>query len=184
MQKFFVFFVLNLFFLISFSQQQITITTYYPSPVGIYKELMTRKLSVGDANKDGNINSLDLPNLEGSIVFAPQTGDPQYWPAGKEGELAYSRDKASFYYYNGSEWVRQAGYRVCISLKRACPGLQYDDVTGDLQCKVWTGTHYKTLSLPSCPPGWEDVGEGCVITSSDVFSYVGGAGYCERWCCQ
>lgn len=170
MQKFFAFFVLNLLFLISFSQQQFTITTYYPSPVGIYNELMVKKMSVGDTNKDGDVNSFDLPVLEGSIVFAPQTGNPQTdWPAGKEGELAYSRDEASFYYYNGSEWVRQGGgYRVCISLKCA-----------------WRNLHNPgSCCPPNCPLGWDDVGEGCVCTGCMRNAYQYYVGYCERWCCQ
>ena len=171
MKKIFTLFVLNLFFLLTFfPQEQVTIPTYYPSPVGIYNKLMTKKLSVGDTNEDGNISSLDLPVLEGSIAFAPQSGDPSTWPAGKEGELAYSKDNKSFYYYNGSGWARLRKYRVCISLKCA-----------------WGGFDFPPLCCtpPSCPSGWDEVGQDCAVTAA---TYVGFAfwtyGYCERWCCQ
>ena len=165
MRKIFAFFVLSLFFLFSFSQQQITITTYYPSPVGIYNKLMTKKLSVGDTNEDGNISSLDLPVLEGSIAFAPQSGDPSTWPAGKEGELAYSKDMKDFYHYNGSRWVSPGrGYSTCISL----------------ECMGWSCTP------PPCPSGWDEVGSvSCIPVEGSVKPGLKKVdGYCERWCCQ
>jgi len=174
MRKIFAFFVLSLFFLFSFSQQQITITTYYPSPVGIYNKLMTKKLSVGDTNEDGNISSLDLPVLEGSIAFAPQSGDPSTWPAGKEGELAYSKDNKSFYYYNGSGWAREGeGPKVCISLK----------ASWDIIPPFPPGR-----DVPPCPPGWEEENVRCIHTIAIPVVGVPGLfhrkGYCERVCCQ
>lgn len=65
--KLFLFSVLfSIIYLPLFSQQQqqeiITITTYYPSPVGIYNQLVTNTLGVGDTNQDGNLNANDTPN--------------------------------------------------------------------------------------------------------------------------
>ncbi|MFA5145750.1 MAG: hypothetical protein WC723_07145, partial [Candidatus Omnitrophota bacterium] len=45
-----------------FAQENITITTYYPSPAGVYNELLvSNRMAVGDTNGDGVINNLDLP---------------------------------------------------------------------------------------------------------------------------
>lgn len=52
----------------SYAADQLTITTYYPSPYGSYNELTTNRMAVGDVNKDGTINSLDLPAKDGSIA--------------------------------------------------------------------------------------------------------------------
>jgi len=46
----------------AFSQENITITTYYPSPAGVYSELLvSNRMAVGDTNGDGVVNGLDLP---------------------------------------------------------------------------------------------------------------------------
>ncbi|MBD3269200.1 MAG: hypothetical protein GF379_03335, partial [Candidatus Omnitrophica bacterium] len=46
----------------SYAQEQLTITTYYPSPSGAYNQLMTNTLGVGDNDADGNIDSGDAPD--------------------------------------------------------------------------------------------------------------------------
>jgi hypothetical protein len=63
-------FLLLAFFLNSFSQtddsqtnETITITTYYPSPYGVYNKLQTNMLAVGDMDGDGELTSQDLPNI-------------------------------------------------------------------------------------------------------------------------
>lgn len=50
-----------LLFLPVFAQEEITITTYYPSPYGAYRDLQVgRALSVGDVNHDGNFDNNDF----------------------------------------------------------------------------------------------------------------------------
>lgn len=44
-------------------EEKLTITTYYPSPVGVYQELQTSKLAVGDVNNDGSIGAGDLSTV-------------------------------------------------------------------------------------------------------------------------
>jgi hypothetical protein len=51
------------FLLTAFAQQQenLTITTYYPSPYGSYNELtIANRMAVGDVNRDGAVDQLDL----------------------------------------------------------------------------------------------------------------------------
>lgn len=47
--------------------EQITLTTYYPSPFGMYDGLGAYRLSVGDTNGDSNINNADLPTAQGDL---------------------------------------------------------------------------------------------------------------------
>jgi hypothetical protein len=49
-----------------FAEEQISITTYYPSPYGSYNRLQADKLGVGDNNGDGSLASSDLPSASGN----------------------------------------------------------------------------------------------------------------------
>ena len=44
------------------SQETITLTTYYPSPFGVYSQLATDTLGVGDNNSSGGIDANDAPD--------------------------------------------------------------------------------------------------------------------------
>jgi len=41
---------------------QMTFSTYYPAPFGVYNQMVVRTLGVGDSNDDGSINYLDAPD--------------------------------------------------------------------------------------------------------------------------
>ena len=108
------FFVTPLVFSDTNNTESITISTYYPAPFGVYKELrstelQSEKIAVGDTNNDGQITSADQPSRAGDIRFKPQPGDPSSWPFGNTGQLTYSSMNDEFYHYNGSEWVAQGG---------------------------------------------------------------------------
>ena len=47
--------------------EKLTITTYYPSPYGVYKKLLATSLGLGDTNGDGNIDSSDVPTTQGQL---------------------------------------------------------------------------------------------------------------------
>lgn len=99
-----------------FAQEQLTITTYYPSPYGSYNELQTNKLAVGDTNGDNKLTSADQPPENGqlyvarSVIYKPHTDKAAIdaLPNPRLGELAYAVSEDEWYYYNGS-WVAQGG---------------------------------------------------------------------------
>lgn len=76
--KFLVFlsliFLLLTFFSISSAEDSITITTYYPSPYGIYNSLLTDKLGVGDNNGDNTLSSADVPTTTGDVWIKGNVG--------------------------------------------------------------------------------------------------------------
>jgi hypothetical protein len=57
-----------------FAQEQLTITTYYPSPYGSYNSLQTDKLGVGDNNNDGSLTSADVPTTSGDVWIHGNVG--------------------------------------------------------------------------------------------------------------
>ena len=54
--------------------EDMTITTYYPSPNGTYDALNVKRLSVGDTNGDGNINASDVSASSGYLLVADKIG--------------------------------------------------------------------------------------------------------------
>lgn len=68
-----VFSVLVLFASIVFAEE-ITITTYYPSPYGSYNSLQTDKLGVGDNNSDGLFTAADVPTTTGDVWIKGKVG--------------------------------------------------------------------------------------------------------------
>jgi len=54
--------------------EDITITTYYPSPNGSYDALIAKRFSVGDVNADGSINASDISASSGYLLVADRLG--------------------------------------------------------------------------------------------------------------
>ena len=54
--------------------EDMTITTYYPSPNGTYDALSVKRLSVGDTNADGSINASDVSATSGYLLVADKLG--------------------------------------------------------------------------------------------------------------
>lgn len=70
---------LFLFFCSTFvsAAEEITITTYYPSPYGSYNQLQASTLGVGDNNVSGGLDSGDVPD--------PATDPGDVWISGNVG---------------------------------------------------------------------------------------------------
>ncbi|MCM8774615.1 MAG: hypothetical protein NC820_07810, partial [Candidatus Omnitrophica bacterium] len=58
----------------AFAQESITLTTYYPAPLGVYNRLEAQSLGVGDNNNDGTINITDVPNNPGDVWIRGNVG--------------------------------------------------------------------------------------------------------------
>jgi len=55
-------------------EESITITTYYPSPYGVYNQLQTNSFGVGDNNGDGVLNAGDVPTTTGDVWIKGNVG--------------------------------------------------------------------------------------------------------------
>ncbi|MBI4708418.1 MAG: hypothetical protein HY761_10930 [Candidatus Omnitrophica bacterium] len=130
--------------------EQLTITTYYPSPHGSYSELsVASKLSVGDVNGDGQVNSSDLGSTAGSFVAkqigvgttAPQSALDVNGGIKVGNDTICNASKAGTMRYNSAN--KQIEY---------CNGSSYGNVAGDVG-QIYTGTvsFYNTWPLPGKP---------------------------------
>ncbi len=66
--------IFSVFSLFGQEGETITITTFYPSPMGVYNRLVSRTFGVGDLNRDGQISEVDSPD--------PATNAGDLWVAG------------------------------------------------------------------------------------------------------
>ena len=136
--------------------EDITISTYYPSPYGSYGELQSNKLAVGDTNGDSALGAGDLPPANGtlyvekSVILKPQASFPSFADS-RPGELVYYAPQDSLYLYNGSAWAAASG---------GGPEVMY------LTCSWVSGVYNPVIEAcipPSCPSG---------RTSESTFSEV------------
>ncbi|MCU0651507.1 MAG: hypothetical protein MUC39_01005 [Candidatus Omnitrophica bacterium] len=100
-----------------------------------------------------------------TVRFTPRASEPTTWAAGLGGELAFSSMYGSFYYYNGSAWVKQSGGGV---------GFTYychtTTQTSGNKCVDVGGTQ------KYCPSGFkqiQDLGEWGTCTSPSFGSHYG-----------
>ena len=69
--------VFLLFLSSSFAQETLTISTYYPAPFGVYNQLVTNTLGVGDNNSSGGIDAGDAPLVtDAGDVWIAEAGYP------------------------------------------------------------------------------------------------------------
>lgn len=54
--------------------EEVTITTYYPAPYGVYDGLQTNKFAVGDTNGSGQLDRGDLPDNDGDLWVVGHVG--------------------------------------------------------------------------------------------------------------
>jgi len=82
--------------------EDITITTYYPSPYGSYSSLQTDKLGVGDNNSDGLFTAADVPTTTGNVWIKGNVGIGTVSPSYKLDVIGDVRATGSVYYGGSS----------------------------------------------------------------------------------
>jgi hypothetical protein len=157
--------LLMVFSLPLFAQETLTITTYYPAPFGVYKEMRIHdRLAIGDANNDGTIDNDDLaiypaghPNqgtpILGSLTVANSIsiGTATPWAnldvAGgvKVGEAGTCGDNAA-----GCSANTAGTMRYCSGQIEYCDGINWRSAFGG-----------------ACPTGFVDTGSGFCIQADE-----------------
>lgn len=99
--------------------EKINLHTYYPSPKGIYQELQSSQLKIGEINsqlEDGQIK------VEKSLVYGVHQGLPLS-PNREEGETIYYGGNKKLKYFDGSTWkplgedtTQQASSSGCFTI--------------------------------------------------------------------
>lgn len=65
------------------AQEEITITSYYPSPYGMYDSMATDRIGVGDTDGSGGLDSADVPTTSGDAWIDGNVGIGDVAPDGK-----------------------------------------------------------------------------------------------------
>jgi len=113
--------------------EQMTFSTYYPAPFGVYNQMVVRTLGVGDMNDDGNINYLDAPD--------PNDEDQKndLWVAGKvgvgtnnpreslhvQGAVLTGGTRGNLYYDGAWKYLRNSEYGQAITYNNVNGGIYF-----------------------------------------------------------
>ena len=123
-----IFFVLGLGLSFpGFAQEQITITTYYPSPFGIYNEMRAKRMAVGTNYLDtstvtvaddqlivegevgiGNTNpqgALDITSTTGALIVPRMTGGERDALSAANGMIVYNTSTGEFNFRENGSWI-------------------------------------------------------------------------------
>ncbi|MDD3295885.1 MAG: hypothetical protein PHU64_00815 [Candidatus Omnitrophica bacterium] len=180
-------------------EESVTLTTYYPAPYGVYKDLEAKDgLVVGDistgtgASSVGDLHQGELWVGKG-LILNPQDSGPA---DGKTGELIYDESDKILNFFDGSAWVavgassgagcfvyycNNVGANVCTNKAASGEPDDFCPVGFDQKSSVGSwGYCGEVGSSPgglcnyaySCPPG-----AGCVGGTA-LYRSVGQAYFC------
>lgn len=168
--------------------EQITFTTYYPSPFGIYSNLeVSERFVVGNISSSGitgitSIGDLDVGEVWGgdSVVLEGHASDPAA-ASSKQGELIYNSTEKKIKSFNGSSWLTFFGgsggggggggdyWTECS---------WYNKVRNCWYCNG-------SCVPPSCIEGDTDLGVSCQRTHTAYLTNYGCVwGVCKRDCAR
>jgi hypothetical protein len=110
--------------------ETLTMTTYYPSPSGVYRKLVSTaqtllardggNVGIGTSAPRSRLTVSGKAEMDAS-VHKPKDGDPAAWPAGFEGEMAYSAARKGLFLFDGTRWRGAMGSWEEVSLAGPAP---------------------------------------------------------------
>lgn len=171
--------------------ESLTITTYYPSPYGVYHNLeVKRGLAVGDITKGplksmNNLTSGQLYINNSVVLNSLSSYPPQPWHTGQV--IYYSPDKM-LKFFNSTAWVNATGNDdfIIIPPSGSCPS-GYARINHWLAATIGGGcqeSHCTSIGPPaefSCncaddtcltPAQWSDVAPSCNYVHKYTFGCV------------
>lgn len=94
-------------------EETVNITTFYPTPCGVYKNLKSEVMAIGEKE------SADLPSEKGVLMSQPRSEPSE----GEEGDLYFDAPGIQFKYYDGSSWRTLGSGTVgnCDWFRNECP---------------------------------------------------------------
>jgi hypothetical protein len=83
-----------------FTQEQVEITTYFPSPNGAFDRLIANQIGIGS-------NSSPQTTARGVLNFGPRAGFPGI--AARQGDIFLNGTLKTLYFFNGTNWMPAFG---------------------------------------------------------------------------
>lgn len=112
------------FFCSARNENQIKFTTYYPRPAGVYQELRSRQLQIGEPEEEFSLLDGQI-KIGKSLIYNPQAELPH---TGSLGELIYfsgQNGECPFFFWDGQDWSNLSsgsGQAMgCFKVKEAGP---------------------------------------------------------------
>lgn len=133
--------------LLSQTTEDITITTYYPSPFGVYNELETNRFMVGAGV---------MPDDDGVVNFQQLAAAPAGAASNTEGALYYNTTSSEFRYHNGAGWQSFGGpclrraYTNITGIEGCPPGYQLAGIIYNAPLPAWPTVDNQYLCCPFC----------------------------------
>ncbi len=164
-----LFFIFILGFLLAnfvFAQEQLTVTTYYPSPYGVYKELKTTSNSYF-AVEDGSVGiGTDSPAAKLDVEGGIKIGNTNLCNASRAGTLRYNSGEMQ--YCDGSQWKSAFGKGIVTGYAKT----SYEDEHGGIGCAVWGDAICSGGgTVPNCKEGSKVVETGFSYTHGGTSDY-------------
>lgn len=148
----------------AFSEETLTITTYYPSPYGRYKELAAQQMKIGTTYSSGGVSPDNLI-VEGNVGIGTSTPQTKLDVAGgikpggvsdsncnlsMGGTIRWSASDTELQYCDGALWqsiTKEVLPATCV------PGSTYDVAYKQCSCGIGTYVWEDTQTCTCQPDG-------------------------------
>jgi len=142
------------------SADSMTLSTYYPSPRGVYKDV----------------------EVSNSVIFKPVTdlsaiSDPE------EGQMVYvhNADKQGFYFYDGTDWLPVSSQEEVKLFGMGHTEAQCIEAGGEVVPVPGSEYNQCRFSGSACPIDWTKLHEWST-TTSETLLIAGCTGICDSMC--
>ncbi|UCC95552.1 MAG: hypothetical protein JSW40_02080 [Candidatus Omnitrophota bacterium] len=154
------------------SQEELTLTTYYPAPYGVYNQLVTQTFGVGDNDPTPQ------PGLDSNDAPDPDTNPGDVWIAGEVGIGIGAVSPQEKLEIGGAIKIANTNANCNAATPNDEGIIRYN--TGTDKVEYCDGTQWRSAFETACPAGFVDTGFGyCIqINENSATSFDGAAAYC------
>jgi len=118
----------------AFSQENIILTTYYPAPFGVYSQLVTQTLGVGDNDGSKNVNAGDGPSITtnpelNGVIFVSKGISIGMGAVAPDSSMEVSKSVILTFFADDGETETKEEFKVTVNDINQLPTLTYEGET-------------------------------------------------------